>query len=52
MIRIDKETIGGNIRTSSESDAPESNIAEGDDSFGHICEGDECKLPDWAAEDQ
>jgi len=51
-MRIDKEKIGGNIRTSSEDDANESNIIEGDIDFKHLCAGDECQLPDWAADDQ
>ena len=51
-MRIDKEKIGGNIRTASEDDAPDGNIKEGDIDFKHLCAGDECKLPDWAAEEQ
>jgi len=48
MIRISKETIGGNI--SHDDDAPD--INEGED-IGHICcDGDECQLPEWAADDQ
>lgn len=48
MIRISKEKIGGNIRT--EDDAPD--INENED-IGHICcDGDECQLPEWAADDQ
>jgi hypothetical protein len=48
MLRVDKEKIGGNLRHSGD-DAPESNINES----GHpCCEGDECQLPEWAAEDQ
>lgn len=52
MIRISKETIGGNVRKCSEDDANEVNIAEDIDD-GHICcDGDECLLPEWAADDQ
>lgn len=46
MIRINKETIGGNIR---EHDAPDINESE---DIGEICCSDEkCQLPDWAADD-
>jgi hypothetical protein len=52
MFRIDKEKIGGNIRHNSDSDATEGNIGN-DEDFGHpCCEGDECQLPEWAADDQ
>ena len=48
MIRISKETIGGNIRH--DDDAPDINE---DQDIGHICcEGEECQLPEWAADDQ
>jgi len=47
MIRISKEKIGGNIHIS--DDAPD--INEGED-IGHICcDGDDCQLPEWAADD-
>jgi len=52
MIKIDKEKIGGNIRANSEDDTAKVNINI-DRDFGRVrCEGEECKLPDWAAHDQ
>lgn len=50
MFRVDKEKIGGNIRHCSD-DAPEA-INEDSDTGHPCCEGDECQLPEWAAEDQ
>ncbi len=47
MIRINKEKIGGNIHI--EDDAPD--INENEDIRHICCNGDECKLPDWAADD-
>ena len=49
MFRVEREKIGGNIHSCSD-DSPESNISDIDD--GNQCEGDECQLPEWAAEDQ
>jgi hypothetical protein len=51
MFRVDKEKIGGNIRSCSD-EANEVNIKEEDDFGQPCCEGDECQLPEWAADDQ
>lgn len=51
MFRVDKEKIGGNIRQCGE-DAPDGNIIDNDDTGHPCCDGDECQLPEWAAEDQ
>ena len=47
-IRINKEIIGGNIRI----DDDVKDINEKEDIKHVCCNGEECKLPDWAAEDQ
>lgn len=47
MIRINKETIGGNISIA--NDAPDINETE---DIGDInCSDGECELPEWAADD-
>lgn len=48
MFRVDKEKIADNINHCG-NDIPESNI---EDSGKPCCEGDDCQLPEWAAEDQ
>lgn len=50
MFRIDKEKIGGNIRSCKHAD--EGNIDDDNDFRHKCCEGDECQLPEWAADDQ
>jgi len=47
MIRINKETIGGNIRSEND-DAPD--INENKDIGEICCNDEECQLPEWAAE--
>lgn len=48
MIRINKEKIGGGPRPYSEDDTVDSNIQVDED----CCNGDNCQLPEWAADDQ